>query len=234
MPEPSGPAQVVWETSTRPRDVTVLVIAFEVELVLKRGEPDEDADGPARWGSVRVTFALSKNGLRLVSLRPRTMTRESRGGALPAGMEGFARVCGELIAALRRGDVSGYALDDEDRALLGNDEIWARVQRDRVSATLAAQIRTMLETLPESPLAYRFDDIAVLVADEEDNLLSFAFAMEAQAGSYALRTEPMLEAFSRIAAVGRDRQSLGTWAGRGTTCTVPPILVRGFHFDGGD
>jgi len=47
-------------------------------------------------------------------------------------------------------------------------------------------------------------------------------------------TEPMLEAFSRIAAIGRHRQSLGTWAGRGSTCTVPPILVRDFHFDNGD
>lgn len=47
-------------------------------------------------------------------------------------------------------------------------------------------------------------------------------------------TEPMLEAFSRIAAIGGHRQSLGTWAGRGSTCTVPPILIRGFHFDTGD
>ncbi len=56
------------------------------------------------------------------------------------------------------------------------------------------------------------------------------------AGSVAnLRfTEPMLEAFSRIAAIGSERQSLGTWAGRGATCTVPPVLIRGFHFDNGD
>jgi hypothetical protein len=194
MPEPSGPAQVVWYTDTRPRHLTILVIAFEVELVLKHGEPEEDAEGPARWGSVRATFALSRNGLRLVSLRPRTMTRQQRGGPLPAGMEGFAEVCAELLAALRRGDVSGYALDDADRALLGNDDVWARVQQDRVSSALAAQIQTMLGTLPREPLAYRFDDIALLAADEQDNLLSFAFQMEAQAGSYALRTEPLLEA----------------------------------------
>lgn len=194
MPEPSGPTQLVWYTDTRPRDLTILVIAFEVELVLKRGEPEEDAEGPARWGSVRATLALSRNGLRLVSLRPRTMTRQLRGGPLPPGMEGFAAVCGELLAALRRGDISGYALDDADRALLGNDDVWARVQQDRVSSALAAQIQTMLGTLPGEPLAYRFDDIALLAADEEDNLLSFAFEMEALAGSYALRTEPLLEA----------------------------------------
>jgi len=47
-------------------------------------------------------------------------------------------------------------------------------------------------------------------------------------------TESMLEAFSRIAAIGRERQSLGTWAGRGATCTVPPILIRDFHFNSGD
>jgi predicted Zn-dependent protease len=47
-------------------------------------------------------------------------------------------------------------------------------------------------------------------------------------------TEPMLEAFSRIAAIGSERQSLGTWAGRGATCTVPPVLIRDFHFDNGD
>jgi predicted Zn-dependent protease len=47
-------------------------------------------------------------------------------------------------------------------------------------------------------------------------------------------TEPMLEAFSRIAAVGRERQSLGSWTGRGATCTVPPLLIRDFHFDNGD
>lgn len=56
------------------------------------------------------------------------------------------------------------------------------------------------------------------------------------AGSVAnLRfTEPMLEAFTRIAAIGSERQSLGTWAGRGATCTVPPILIRDFRFDNGD
>jgi PmbA protein len=47
-------------------------------------------------------------------------------------------------------------------------------------------------------------------------------------------TEPMLEAFSRIAAIGAERQSLGTWMGRGATCTVPPLLIRDFHFDNGD
>ena len=59
---------------------------------------------------------------------------------------------------------------------------------------MVTQLQSMLETLPETPLAYRLDDIAVLVADDEGRLLSFAFEMEAHAGSFALRTEPLLEA----------------------------------------
>jgi len=46
-------------------------------------------------------------------------------------------------------------------------------------------------------------------------------------------TESMLDAFSRIEAISEQRQSIGTWAGRGSTCTVPSILIRGFHFDTG-
>ena len=44
-------------------------------------------------------------------------------------------------------------------------------------------------------------------------------------------TESMLDAFSRIEMLGRQRQTIGTWAGRGATCTVPALLIRGFHFD---
>lgn len=46
-------------------------------------------------------------------------------------------------------------------------------------------------------------------------------------------TEPMLEALSRVAAVGRERQTLGAWTGRGASCTVPSLLIRDFHFDDG-
>jgi len=46
-------------------------------------------------------------------------------------------------------------------------------------------------------------------------------------------TEPMLEAFSRVAAVSRERQTLGAWTGRGASCTVPSLLIRDFHFDNG-
>ncbi len=187
------PPEVYWHTARPEASLLTIGIAFEVEAILKRGQPEEDAAPAQRWGSVRLTLVLTRNGLRLYSVRPRTMSRSLPGGTLPAGMEGFAEVASELLAGLRRGDVSAWALDDADRRLLASDEVWTQVQQDRVSATLVAQIQTMLETLPEEPLAYRLDSVAVLVADGEDRLLSLALEWDAEGGSFVLETAPLLE-----------------------------------------
>lgn len=187
------PAEIDWQAAP-PRDPVVLGIAFEIELILKRGAPDDDAVGPARWGSIRLTLALSRYGLRLVSLRPRTMSHALPGGALPTVMRGASAVATELLGAVRAGDVSAYAMGEHERQLLGNDEVWLQAQQDRVSPELVRQVQQMIATLPDEPLAWRLDDVAVLIADADDRLLSLAFEWDSDGqGSFALRTLPLIE-----------------------------------------
>ena len=45
-------------------------------------------------------------------------------------------------------------------------------------------------------------------------------------------TESMLAAFSRVAAVGRERRIIGTWSSSKISCTVPSLLIRDFMFTG--
>jgi len=188
-----SPLEIDWQ-STAPRDPVVLGIAFEIELILKRGAPDDDAVGPDRWGSIRLTLALSRHGLRLVSLRPRTMSHALPGGSLPPPMRGATAVAAELLGAIRAGDVTGYAMGEDERRLLDNDEVWLQAQQDRVSPEMVRQVQQMIATLPDEPLAWRLDDIAVLIADADDRLLSLAFEWDADGqGSFALRTSPLIE-----------------------------------------
>lgn len=186
--------QARWHTA-RPTGPTVVIgIAFEIELILKRGEPDDDAEPAERWGSLRLTLALSRNGVRVYSVRPRTMSRALPGGPLPPSMQGLTEVSAEIVAALRAGDVSAYALDEADRALLRNDEVWLQVQQDRIQPELVTQIQAMLATLPDAPLAYRLDDVAILVVDGDERLLSYAMSWEPEGARFVLTTEPLVEA----------------------------------------
>lgn len=45
-------------------------------------------------------------------------------------------------------------------------------------------------------------------------------------------TESMLDAFSRVEAVGRRRQIVGTWGVTKISCAVPALLIREFTFTG--
>lgn len=189
------PPRVTWRDvpEGRPGPLTVLGFAIEIEIVLKRGEPPPDAADPERWGSLRVTYVISANGPRLVSLRPRVTSPSSEGGAPPPGLEGIEEVARALLGDLRRGDPSRYELTAADRALLANDSLWARVEAQRLMNAPVAQIQQMLVALPEEPLAYRLDDVSILVRDADDRLLSLDLNFDPVDGSYALSVDPLVE-----------------------------------------
>ena len=184
---------VRWHTTEPRARLSVIGVALEVELILKRGVPDERSPPAQRWGSIRLTLVLTRNGLRIASMRPRTMSRSLPGGRLPDAMSGLEPICAQVLAAIRAGDVSAFFLDEADRALLHNDEVWARAQADRVQTRLVAHLRAMLLPLPSEPLAYRLDDVAVLVRDGETRLMSLGFEWDAQGDSFVLETAPLLE-----------------------------------------
>lgn len=182
--------QVDWD-GPPPARLDAIAVAIEVDLILKRGEPD-DAAPSERWGRVRATLVVGRNGLRLVSLRPGAVTRDDRGGALPPGLEGLDAVARTLIADLRRGDVSGYALDERDRRLLANDAVWAQLHEDGPHLGRAREIGAMLESLPAAPIAYVLDDIGVLARDENGDLYGLSLELDPHAGSFALATSPLV------------------------------------------
>lgn len=177
----------------RPRQLDVLAVAIEVELVLKRGDPTADASGAERWGTLRTTLAITRNGIRVVSLRPGVMSPDPPGGTPPPGLEGLVEVSRHLIADLRRGDVSAYELTEADRRVLANDAVWAQVHEDGPPLGRASEIAAMLEGLPDAPLAYWLDDLGVLARDEEGRLYSLSLELDPRRGTFALSTSPLIE-----------------------------------------
>lgn len=190
-----GAPEVEWSEHLRerPRRITVIGIAFELELILKRGTPPEGAEGAARFGSVRATVALSRNGLRLVELRPRAMTPEPLGGAPPRGLEGLPALARQLVSDLRQGDIHTYDITESDRVLLGDDAVWAEAQELRLIHARIPEIRRLLEGLPDEPLAYHLDEVGILARDDQDRLLSLAMDFDPRDGSFALSTQPLVE-----------------------------------------
>lgn len=183
----------VWSTRGQPRPhrLEAIGVAVEVELIFKRGEPD-DAAPSERYGSLRLTIALSRNGLRIVSMRPAALSPAPRGGRLPPGLGGLEEVVRALLADLRRGDVARYALDEEDRRVLANDSAWAQVHEDGPPLARADEVRAMLDLLPAMPLAYVLDDIGVLARDERGRLYGLSLELDPQGATFALATNPLV------------------------------------------
>ncbi len=176
----------------RPSRLEVLAVAIEVDLILKRGEPPPDGENAARWGSLRTTLVVNRNGLRLVSLRPAVMSPDPGGGVPPAGLEGLEPIARQLIAHLRRGDVSPYDLTEQDRQLLSNDMVWREVLQDRPTHARVREVASMLVELPDAPLAYRLDDVAILTRDPEGRLYGLSLELDAQGNSFVLTVSPLL------------------------------------------
>ena len=114
-------------------------------------------------------------------------------GDLPTAMAPFADVVRELLASLRAEDISAYALTDEDRALLDNETVWSQMVEDRVPPGRVHLLAQMLHTLPEAPIAYLLDDVAVLARDADANLYSLTVDFDPEGASFALRTDPLVE-----------------------------------------
>lgn len=183
--------EIEWSPHPRPARLDAIAVAVEVELILKRGEPDDGAPSE-RWGGVRVTLVVNRNGVRVVSLRPAAVSSDARGGALPPGLEGLDTVARRLIADLRRGDVLHYDLDERDRRLLANDAVWAQLHEDGPALARAREIGAMLRSLPDAPIAYVLDDIGVLARDDDGDLYGLSLELDPRAGTFALATSPLV------------------------------------------
>lgn len=192
---PVDTPEIDWSERARPRPrrLEVLAVALEIELVLKRGRPEDSATGPERWGTLRTTLAVTRNGVRVVSLRPGAMTPDPQGGAPPRGLEGLRELSRRFLADLRRGDVSAYELTEADRALLANDAVWVQVHEDGPPLRRARELARMLEGLPDAPLAYWLDDVGVLARDEEGRLYSLTLELDPYRDTFALATTPLIE-----------------------------------------
>lgn len=177
--------------ATRPERLEAIAVAVELEMILKRGEPD-DAAPSERWGSVHATLVVNRNGLRIVSLRPGAVSSDPRGGSLPQGLEGFEPALRTLLGDLRSGDVLHYELDDHDRRLLANDAVWAQLHEDGPPLARARQVGAILETLPHAPIAYVLDDIGVLARDERGHLYGLSLELDPDGGTFALATTPLV------------------------------------------
>ena len=185
--------EVDWSSQIdgRPRGLEVLGLALEIEIVLKRGTPPDHAEGRARWGSVRATLALSRNGLRLVELRGRAMEPDLDSGRAPQGFAGLDELVAALLNDLADGDMASYRLNQDDRALLNNDTVWARVEQDFSTGQLE-EVREMVRGLPREPLGIRLDDVSVLVRDERHRLLSLSMDFDPRGESFVLATAPLV------------------------------------------
>jgi hypothetical protein len=192
----NGPLEriVEWPTpGVRPTRLSVLAVGLEVDLILKRGNPTVDSAGVERWGTLRVMLVITRNGLRLLSLRPVEATADGEGGTPPPGLEGLDRVARDLIAHLRSSDLSAYEFNEADRSLLSNDTVWTEVLRDRPSHGRLRDVAAMVADLPDAPLAYNLDDIGVLVRDPDGRLYSLSLEMDPHQGSFVLTDSPLVD-----------------------------------------
>jgi hypothetical protein len=191
----AGPitSNVDWRDGvTSLNELSVIAVAFEVDLVLKRGVPAEDAEGVARWGELRAVIAVSRNGLRIVELRPGEMRDDATDRAAPAGLEGLVPLTRDLLSRLRAGDLSIYELTEDDRRLLANDVAWARIQHDRPHHGRLREIQEMLASLPHEPLGYRLDDVSILARDGQNRLYALSLEVDPHGDTFALVTEPLV------------------------------------------
>ncbi|MFK7987892.1 MAG: hypothetical protein AB8I08_17875 [Sandaracinaceae bacterium] len=200
LPEPVIPLSgevgpVSYREGVEPPDgaMQVLGFAFEMELVLKRGQPVPDAEGAARWGSVHAIIGVTRHGLRLVEFRPRRVRPRGSEGQPPTAMSGALPIAADLLNDVRRGDLDGWALGEPDRQLLGNDAIWSRVRADGPRAVHVRELRALLETVEGPLLGTVFGDMAVLVALPDQRLLSLALRLESTGSGYRLRASPLVE-----------------------------------------
>jgi hypothetical protein len=195
--EPDRPlgssAQVVWSERSLPvpRHLDVIAFAMDIEIVLKVGEPAPDAEGHARWGSLRVTIALGENGARLVALRP-IETSNAPMAQLPPSLAQLPELAGDLLAGLRRGDLSAYDLTEDDRLLLANDAVWSELQEDRPDPALLREIGELLASLGNGPLGYRLDDLSVLARSDDNALYALSLELDRAGDRYALATSPLV------------------------------------------
>lgn len=190
---PLGPTPAVeWTPTTRPAHLSVMAVAMQVDLVLKRGVTPGDASADERWGTLRVTIVVGRNGLRIVSLRPGLTSSDAPVGAPPPGLEGLPELARTIIADLRRGNVAPYELTEADRRVLANDAVWAQIYEDGPPLRNAPRVAAMLEGMPDTPLAYGLDDVGVLVRDEEGRLYSLLLELDPQGATFALSTDPLV------------------------------------------
>lgn len=177
--------------ATRPAHLEAIAVAIELEVILKRGEPDDSAPSE-RWGSVHATLVVNRNGLRVVSLRPGAVSPGPRGGVLPRGLTGLDGAVRTLLADLRSGDVLHYEIDERDRRLLANDAVWAQLHEDGPALGRARQVGAILEVLPHEPLAYVLDDVGVLARDGDGQLYGLSLELDPHGDTFALATTPLV------------------------------------------
>jgi hypothetical protein len=190
------PQRVEWwpPDSPRPSRLEVLAVALEVELILKRGGPDDQGAVDERFGAVLATLVVNRNGLRVVSARPRAAPPSTTDRRPPPGLEGLPEAARQVLAALRSGDLAPFELDERDRRLLANDTVWAQLRADAARDLRGPRIRSLLDGLPEMPLSYKLDDVGVLARDQDGRLFGLGLELDAEGESFVLTTTPLVQA----------------------------------------
>ena len=182
--EPLGEGQELLDLrgalSSVPEDLEVAGFGIEMDMVM--------AGGPlgARLG---IVLYLGPTGVRVAYV---AVSTGRRGGALPRELAEIDAVASHVLSAMRGGAIEELLIGEAERRAVADDRVWSELARERPDdETLARAVE--LSRTSGDPLAYRVDDVGVLLRDSSGRWYAAELDFDHQApGVVVLENGPLV------------------------------------------
>ena len=135
-----------------PEDLEVVGFGMEMDMVM--------AGGPS-GARLAIVLYLGPTGIRVAYV---AVSTGRRGGALPRELAEIDAAASHVLSAMRGGAIEAILIGEAERETVGDERVWNELVRERPDdETLARAVE--LSRTTEDPLAYRVDDVGVLLRD---------------------------------------------------------------------
>lgn len=198
-PPPSGPLPLIpWQSFDRlvksrasaptPRHADLEFIVFGIELSVVLSE-DAQAPPTSDAGRLETITFLSRSGLKIAKLSVRDA---SRAHPLPPWLEGAKRFGSDIFDAARHGTLEKLLVGEPERAVLGNDLLFAQVLKDLPDRSELERAQALAKS-KRGLIGFRFDDVFVVARDKRGEIWGFKLEIEEEKGQLAFETSPLIE-----------------------------------------
>jgi hypothetical protein len=154
--EPLNDGQVLIDLrgaiDTVPEDLEVVGFGMEMDMVM--------GIGPS-GARLAIVLYLGPTGVRVAYV---AVSTGRRGGSLPRELAEIDAVASHVLSAMRSGAMEQILIGEAERHVIGDERVWNELARERPDdETLARAVE--LSRTTDDPLAYRLDDVGVLLRD---------------------------------------------------------------------